>query len=598
MRIGNLWVEGAIFVLLVCTAAAIMFRSALVERHLVVDPATAVDRPIYAYSDLSSGGRSVASVTDPHSLSWACEIKPGYAYPFCGFGLELNRSSAESGLDLSGFSKVSLDISYAGPSKRLKFALKNRDLVNGRPVTGEDSKPIVVEFDLRQGRQTIELNLANRFVEAWWAEANAAAMPRAGEARLDNVIALDIHTASDASTGLHRLSVHRITFSGSAFTVEQWYLLLLGIWIGLTALLLVCRLVILRRTLAARQRRYQREAQYLEGARQAAESASRAKSRFLAHMSHELRTPLNAILGYAQMLRSADLDDRQKHAAQTIYDSGEHLLTLISDILDHSKIAAGKLELKIASLEVRELVRTVIGMVRGRADEKALRLTWTIAADVPGRVLGDEKHLRQILINLLGNAVKFTRSGEVVLEVRVTARESGNVKLRFEVRDTGDGIPQAKQSLIFQPFEQAGGATSNAGGTGLGLSISQQLVQSMGGFIDFASCVGEGSRFWFDLSVPLDENVLLPRSEPAAEAEAISLRRSPLEIPSPDALQPFLLPARSGNMREIRAAAEVLISRSPEHREFYQHVIDLARNYQSTKLLELFEKNCRSRLAA
>lgn len=598
VRLRKLWAEGIIFILLVCTAAAIMFRGALVERHMVVDPATAVDRPIYAYSDSSSGGRSVASVTDRHSLSWACEIRSGYAYPFCGLGLDLNRSPVESGVDLSGFSKISLDITYSGPSKRLKLALKNRDLVNGRPIDGEEPKPVAIEFALRQGRQTIELDLANRFVEAWWVEAHAAAMPRAGEARVDNVVAVDLHTSSDAPTGLHQLSVHRISFSGSAFTIEQWYLLLLSIWIALTALLLVYRLIALKRTLAARQLRHQREAEYLEDARRAAESASRAKSRFLAHMSHELRTPLNAILGYAHMLRSAGLGDRNKHAAGTIYESGEHLLALISDILDHSKIAAGKVELEIASLEVRELVRTVVGMVRGRADEKNLRLGWSISSEVPGRIEGDEKHLRQILINLLGNAVKFTRSGEVGLDVCVTAREAGNVKLRFEVRDTGDGIPPEKQDLIFQPFEQAGGMTSNVSGTGLGLSISQQLVELMGGRIDFASCLGEGSRFWFELSFPLGETLLTAASEPLPEAEAVSKSRATPNIPSPDALQPFLLPARSGNMRAIRAIAEALISRSPEYREFYEHVIELARSYQSTTLAELFEKNCGSKLAA
>lgn len=594
MRIGNLWIEAAVFLLLVCTAAALLFRGALVERHLVVDPASAAEHPVYAYADQSSGGKSVASVTDPRSLSWACEIQPGYAYPFCGLGLDLTRV-VDVGVDFSRFRKVVLDISYAGPSKRMKLAFKNRDLVDGRVVAGEAAKPVAIEFEVRQGRQTVELDMTEAAVESWWVEAHAAAMPRAAEPRLDNVVAVDLHTPPAPAEGRYRLSVHRMGFSGSAFTVEQWYLLILGAWIGLIALLLVFRLVTLKRSFARRQRRHQQEARYLEAARHSAESASQAKSRFLAHMSHELRTPLNAILGYAQMLRAADLDERHRRAAGTIYDSGAHLLTLIGDILDHSKIAAGKLELEIAAIDPRELVRTVVEMIRGRAEENAVSLNWRVTSDVPRRVMGDEKHLRQVLINLLGNAVKFTPRGEVSLDLCVALRGAGDVTLRFEVRDTGEGIAEARQALIFQPFEQAGDLGANAGGTGLGLSISQQLVELMGGRIEFVSSVGQGSRFWFDVSMPLAETLSLPASE---AAEVVTARRALPPAPAPEALAPLLEPARTGDMRAIRSNAERLIRENPEHHAFYKYVIELAGNYQSAALLEIIEGNCSSRLAA
>ncbi|MCX8477375.1 MAG: ATP-binding protein [Sphingomonas sp.] len=595
-RFGNLWLEATIFLLLLCTAAAILFRSALVEHDLSIDPATAAQYAPYAYSDETSGGRSVAFLKDPHALAWTCEIRTGFAYPFCGVGLRLDQVEPDTGLDLSGFSKITLDITYKGPLKRLKIALKNRDLVGGAPVQGEDAKPIAIEIDVVQGRQTIELDLADAVVESWWASTHLNAMPRAKEPRFDNVVAIDLQTGSGEALGLHSGSVHRITLSGASFTAAQWYLLILGIWAGLTALLLVYRLVTLRRTLAARQRRHLEEARYLEMARQAAESASQAKSRFLAHMSHELRTPLNAILGYAQFLQAADLDDRQLRAASTIQESGEHLLALIGDILDHSKIEAGKLELHAASFDLRETVRTVLEMVRGRAEDKGLRFIWRIGSDVPARVVGDQKHLRQVLINLLGNAVKFTNRGEVAFALGMVARESGDVRLRFEVRDTGEGIPEDKQHLVFQAFEQVGDSAANAGGTGLGLSISQQLVERMGGRIEMTSRSGEGSRFWFELSLPLGENCL-PESVADVE-EAVSALPSPLETPPPEALRPLLVPAQAGNMRAIRAEAEKLIAAAPEYRAFGAHLIDLANNFQSAALLELVEKNLEDRLAA
>lgn len=594
-RFGNLWLEATIFLLLLCTAAAILFRSALVEHDLSIDPANAAQYAVYAYSDGTTGGNSVASLKDTHAPSWTCEMKPGYDYPYCGFGLRLDQAKPDAGLDLSSFSKITLDITYQGPSSKLKLAIKNRDLVNGVPVEGEDAKPIAIEFDVVQGRQTIELDLSEATVDSWWVSAHPGAMPRAREARFDNVVAIDLQTASN-TIGPYSGTVHRIAFAGAAFSAAQWYLLILGVWIGFTALLLVYRLVTLRRTLAARQRRHLEEARYLEMARQAAESVSQAKSRFLAHMSHELRTPLNAILGYAQFLQAADLDDRQLRAASTIQESGEHLLALIGDILDHSKIEAGKLELHAASFDLRETIRTVVEMVRGRAEDKGLRFAWRIGSDVPARVVGDQKHLRQVLINLLGNAVKFTNRGEVAFVLGMVARESGDVRLRFEVRDTGEGIAEDKQHLVFQAFEQVGDSAANAGGTGLGLSISQQLVERMGGRIEMTSRPGEGSRFWFELSLPLGENCL-PESVADAE-EAVSALPSPLEIPPPEALRPLLMPARAGNMRAIRAEAEKLIAAAPEYRAFGAHLVDLANNFQSAALLELVEKNLENRLAA
>ncbi|KVV37553.1 hybrid sensor histidine kinase/response regulator [Burkholderia territorii] len=234
-------------------------------------------------------------------------------------------------------------------------------------------------------------------------------------------------------------------------------------------------------------------------AKDAAEAANRAKDQFLANISHELRTPLNGILGYAQMLqRDARLDTRQRASVDVIEQSGQHLLTLINDILDFARLGAGKLELQVGEVSLRAFLATIAEIVAVRAQQKRLALNYVAAADLPAVVRVDERRLRQVLLNLLANAVKFTDHGTVTLSVRRCA--SGRV--RFEVRDTGIGVSADRLEAIFQPFEQAGDHTRRSGGAGLGLAISRQLVRMMGGDIDVASSVGEGSVFGFELDAP------------------------------------------------------------------------------------------------
>jgi signal transduction histidine kinase/CheY-like chemotaxis protein len=241
----------------------------------------------------------------------------------------------------------------------------------------------------------------------------------------------------------------------------------------------------------------------LATARDAAEAASDAKSAFLANMSHELRTPLNAILGYAQLFtRNPALSPREISAAQTIQQSGEHLLMLITDILDLAKIEAGKLELLPGPIDLSSFVTGVGRIISIRAEEKAIGFKVDVPTDQRLFVLADEKRLRQVLLNLLGNAVKFTDHGEVALSVRVAPGPKGGALVRFEVRDTGIGIDQDHLITIFQPFEQSGHLERQAGGTGLGLSISRQLVGLMQSEIHVESTLGFGSNFWFEIAVP------------------------------------------------------------------------------------------------
>ena len=256
-------------------------------------------------------------------------------------------------------------------------------------------------------------------------------------------------------------------------------------------------------------------------ARERAEVASRAKSDFLAHMSHELRTPLNAILGYAQvLLRRDDLDAGQREAAGTIRRSGTHLLGLIDDLLDLAKIEAGTLDLQLGDVHLPTLAEAVRELLAVQAAGKGLELTVEIAPEAVRRVRADERRLRQVLLNLLGNAVKFSERGEVRLALTAQAD-----RVRFEVRDQGPGIDPAGLAKLFQPFGQAGDATSRARGVGLGLAISRQLVERMGGALSVESAVGQGSRFFAELPLPA-----LPGASPAPSAPreaAVSGYRGP-----------------------------------------------------------------------
>jgi two-component system, sensor histidine kinase and response regulator len=250
--------------------------------------------------------------------------------------------------------------------------------------------------------------------------------------------------------------------------------------------------------LAAANRELKRVVHEGNEAKEAAEEANRTKSQFLARMSHEIRTPMNGVLGMTDLLLQHGLDGRKRELAESVYRSGEALLQIINDILDFSKIESGKLDLDVSEFSVSELVEEALELMAEQAHKKGLELVGFVDDAVPTRMHGDSLRLRQVLINLLGNALKFTREGEVELRVSALHEANDNVILRFEVRDTGIGIPPEAARRIFDPFSQADGSTTREyGGTGLGLAICRQLALMMGGEIGVDSTPGEGSTFWF-----------------------------------------------------------------------------------------------------
>jgi signal transduction histidine kinase len=602
--IGRFKLEAGVLLLLMGTIAAVQFQDLFISKKISLTPSNPSLYAPYSYGDEGNGGHSTVSWDPARPLSWQCQLRAGYAFPFCGYGLLFDQTGKGLGLDLSQFQQATIRLSYSGSATKLRMSLKNADPRYSSGPAG--AKPNEVELPITQGPQVIHVPLDDLAVADWWAAQNK--IPKAlSEAQRDNITALEIQPASGAALGRHAFEVQSIVLEGKQMSQAQYYLGLLVVWAGLIAAFLAHRVLRIRNKFEKRHARQLRESHELQFAKAVAERSSAAKSAFLANMSHELRTPLNAILGYAQLLEREGLSDRHASAARTIQQSGTHLLTLITDILDLSKIEAGRLELQTAPFDLHACVRGVGDMMRIRATERGLEFHCVIHPQVPALVLGDEKRLRQVLINLLGNAIKFTARGEVSLLVSPIAEDGQVSTLRVEVKDTGAGMSEEELPRIFEAFEQAGPAERRSGGTGLGLSITRQIVALMGGRVHVESAVDQGSRFWFDI-------VLERADAPASLIGPVSSRPAAIEAkgeepilpgapstalvpPAPDQLEALMRLAQAGNMRLIRKFADELAGGDPIHAPFAARLKALTATYQSRAILDLVSQSLSERQA-
>jgi len=327
-----------------------------------------------------------------------------------------------------------------------------------------------------------------------------------------------------------------------------------------------------------------RTAQWRE-ATHAAEAASRAKSEFLSNMSHELRTPLNAILGHAQRLRGdSRLQESIRDRGEVIHQSGDHLLTLINDVLDLARVEAGRLEVQMGAVNLVPLLSGVVEMLRPRAEEKGLEFSYHADTPLPARVEADERRLRQILLNLLGNAIKFTDQGGVRLEVSFL-----EFVLECRVIDSGPGLEPGEIERLFQPFEQSEGAKDKEG-TGLGLAISRALAQKMGGSIEVESKPGTGSTFCFRTPCrPLDETSVdgtFAETKEDPQSHRLLVERPD---PLPLAYQTLCEAVRIGDMEEVRAEITRLRLLRPDQDAFLDELEILAKEFDLFRLQQLLD---------
>jgi signal transduction histidine kinase/DNA-binding NarL/FixJ family response regulator len=514
-----------VIVLLLATPALLVWQHVGMIRTIEISPSQPHGAMV-ADDRRELHGNSVATLERTRdAITMRCELRAVASYPFCKMQFLLGRPG--SGIDLSGFDKIDFDLRYTGrPPHLIKLHLMNFEPEFSTPGDWNSQRFNEAEIELpQQTTFTIPMNVLR--TADWWRSTHKIPLSKS-YARLDRVTAAEISTGAVPPGQTIVIEVRSIRFSGKWISKTALLMGLVSAWIGCGILGLSLGLQHFRASLSATTSRLEqlaavdRERKTAEAAREAALAEAiglaRQRSNFLAQMSHELRTPLNAIIGYAQLLKRDrhQLNEQQAVGLATIHESGQHLLTLINDILDLARVEAGKMVLYPVAVHLRGFLQVVADIMRVKAEEKGLSFHYAPAPDLPAAVTVDETRLRQVLLNLLGNAVKFTDRGTVSLRVlRGPGGADGEaVTLRFEVADTGIGMSARQLGRIFHPFEQVADMPRREGGTGLGLAISQQLVRLMGGRIDVVSESGAGSTFSFELTVPVAAGST-PNLEPA-----------------------------------------------------------------------------------
>lgn len=334
----------------------------------------------------------------------------------------------------------------------------------------------------------------------------------------------------------------------------------------------------------------------LKIAKDEAERANSAKSQFLRNMTHELRTPLNGILGYAQVLKKSDDPIKRQKGLDIIQRSGNHLLSLINDILDLSKIEAGKLELDYEPFHLEGLLSSLIDTFKVQANNQGVQLIYQAVGTIPKLVCGDAKRLRQVIFNLLGNAIKFTQKGVVSL----TVQSIDNNKIRFDIVDSGIGIASENLSKIFQSFEQVGESSDMHSGTGLGLSISQKLVAMMGGELNVTSTLGKGSNFWLEINLPtyvsltpissglevidevIDHDPITNPTTPPTSPETVAIAHV---VPNHHIIMELSELVETGDVEGIQERVRDLVEVDPRLKHFTEEIMALVRKGQLRKTL-------------
>ena len=476
-----------------------------------------------------SNGNSVASLTVTRdAFVMRCHLGAKASYPFCKF--QFFMGDPVKGIDLSGYDTIVLDVRYTGPGRHIvKLHLMNFEPDISTLSDWNSQRFNELLIDLPAERQfTIPIKAVR--TADWWHFSHQIPLSRSF-VRLDHITAVELATNDYTATGkIFTIEVRKIEFRGKWISKTSLLNWLVSTWIGFGILALTLGLLQFRSNVQASNSRLEqlaaieRDRKEAEAARETAlteaVALARQRSQFLAQMSHELRTPLNAIIGYTHLLERdrQHLTERQASGLATINESGQHLLSLINDILDLARVEAGKMTLTPAAVNLGTFLQVLANIMRVKAEEKGLAFICELAPGLPAAVTVDETRLRQVLLNLLGNAVKFTDRGKVSL--RVLAAPPGDMpagqdgeaaaRLRFEVADSGIGMSAQQLGRIFQPFEQVTTAQRREGGTGLGLAISQELVRLMGGRIAVTSEPGKGSTFWFDITVAVSSAAPAP----------------------------------------------------------------------------------------